>query len=171
MLEDIDPGMVALFGSQNRTLVLSALANASGPLSGYRVAKLFGGQKIKVNAELVRLAKAGIVTRRRAPSGELGWTLEDPDLRRLLRKRARICFAPDWDRRRPASGEAVNRILAEIEASLPDPKVDREFYRPKNWKPTPAALNLLREKVRPPEKDAILRKYGARTSYREGERL
>jgi hypothetical protein len=105
MLEDIDPGMVALFGSQDRTLVLSALANASGPLSGYRVAKLFGGQKIKVNAELVRLAKAGIVTRRRAPSGKLGWTLEDPDLRRLLRKRARICFAPDWDRRRPASGK------------------------------------------------------------------
>jgi hypothetical protein len=46
MLEDIDPGMVALFGSRNRTLVLAALANASGPLSGYRVAKLFGGQKI-----------------------------------------------------------------------------------------------------------------------------
>lgn len=171
MLEDVDVGMVALFGSQNRALVLAALANASGPLSGYRVAKIFGGQKIKVNAELNRLAEAGIVTRRKAASGKLGWTLEDPDLRSLLRKRIRICFAPDWDRGRPGSGEAVDLLLSEIEASLPDPKVNLEFYRPRNWEASPAVRATLREKVRSPEKDAILRKYGARTSYREGRKL
>ena len=98
------------------------------------MAKIFGGQKIKVNAELNRLAEAGIVTRRKAASGKLGWTLEDPDLRSLLRKRIRICFAPDWDRGRPGSGEAVDLLLSEIEASLPDPKVNLEFYRPRNWK-------------------------------------
>ena len=131
MLEDIDPGIVALFGSQNRALVLAALANASSPLSGYRVAKIFGGQKIKVNAELTRLAKVGVVSTRRTASGRRGWTLEDPDLRKLLRRRIRICFAQEWDESRPASGEAVDRLLAEIEASLPSPEEDREFYRPK----------------------------------------
>jgi hypothetical protein len=80
MLSDVDPGMVALFGSQNRALVLAALANASGPLSGYRVAMIFGGQKIKVNAELDRLAQAEIVSKRRMMNGRPGWTLEDPDL-------------------------------------------------------------------------------------------
>lgn len=166
-----DSGMVALFGSQNRAMVLAALANASGPLSGYRVAKIFGGQKIKVNTELERLSKAGVIQKRRASSGKVGWTLEDPDLRRLLRKRIRICFAPDWDKGRPGSREAVDRLLAQIEAELPDPEVNREFYRPRNWKPNPEVRKLLREKVRSPGKDAILRKYGARTSFREGKEL
>lgn len=171
MLTDVDPGIVALFGSRNRALVLAALANASGPLSGYRVAKIFGGQKIKVNAELNRLAKAGIVSKARNVNGRLGWTLEDQDLRKLLRKRIRICFANDWDQGRTGSGEAVDRLLAEIEASLPDPKVNLQFYRPSGWKPSSTAQVALQEMVRNPEKDAILRKYGARTSSREGKRM
>jgi biotin operon repressor len=169
VLEDVDPGVVALTGSENRALVLGALANASGPLSGYRIAQMIDAQRIKVNAELRRLQSAGLVAQRKTRDGGAGWVLEDPDLRRFLRRRIRVVFSSDWDDGRALRGRAVDRLLAEIEAGLPDPKQSPEFYRPPGWKPSGEVMRTIREKVRAPQKDAILRRYGARTSRREGK--
>ena len=171
MAADVDPGAVAVFGSENRALVLAVLANAIRPLTSYRVARTFGGQKIKVGRELRRLESVGLVSRVSTAGGRQAWRLEDPDLRSFLSRRIRISFDNDWDEGRPGSGQEVDRLLAEIESSLPNPKTRRQFYRPKEWKPSREALALLREKVRTPEKDAILRKYGARTSPRESATL
>ena len=168
MLEDVDAGLLTLFGSENRALTLAILANASGPLTGYRVAKTFGGQKIKVNKELRKLAAAGIVKGCLTEDGRAGWTVDDPDLCALLRRRIRICFATDWDKAREGWSRDSNRRLARIESALPDPSRNPDYYRPEGWKPSKEVLATLREKVRSPEKDAILRKYGARTSPREG---
>lgn len=162
--------MAVLFGGQGRALVLGVLASANGPLSGYRVAKLTGGQKIKVSAELKRLAEVGIVRQGRNAEGRTVWDLVDPDLRQLLRRRIRISFDQDWDKGRPGSGEAVDRLLREIEESLPDANRNPRFYRPKGWKPNAEFREAIGKMVRPAEKDRILRKYGARTSYREGKR-
>ena len=170
MLEGVDPAMVLLFGGQNRALILAALANANAPLTGYRVARLTGAQKIKVNRELQRLEEVGLVKRRAGARRSSGWVLDDPDLRGLLRRRIRVSFDSDWDLGRPGSGGAVDQLLAELERTLPDPKRQPEFYRPPGWKPSTSVMQTVREKVRPKEKDVILRKYGARPSYREGQR-
>jgi hypothetical protein len=170
MLEVADAGLLALTGSQNRALVLGALANASGPLTGYRIAQMIDGQRIKVNTELKQLASVGLVRRAPLAGKRPGWALQDPDLRNFLRKRIRVTFASDWDRARPLRAAAVDRLLAELEAALPDPKSAPEFYRPRGWKPNREVMRTIREKIRSPEKDAVLRKYGARTSPREGKK-
>ena len=169
MIADFDAGTIALFGSENRALVLCVLANAAAPLTAYRVAKTFGGQKIKVGAELRKLETAGIVSRSKLEGGQVAWRLRDPDLRSFLCRRIRVSFDVDWDGGKPGSGEAVNQLLDEIEARLPEPSSRPGFYRPRAWRPTPEARALLREMARSPEKDAILRKYAARTSRRAGK--
>ena len=151
--------------------MLAVLASAPKPLTSYRIARTFGGQKIKVSHELKRLEASGLVARVSSEKTKTAWALQDSDLRAFLRRRVRVTFESGWDRMPTGPSDAVGRLLAEIEASLPDPVLSREFYRPKGWKPSPEALRILREKVRSPQKDEILRKYGARTSPREGLRL
>jgi len=159
--------LASLFGSENRSLVLAVLASASKPLTGYRVARAFGGQKIKVNAELRRLEEVGFVRSSRGAKGGRTWVLEDEELRALVRKRMRIFFVDEWERLNLSKGRTVDRLLEEIEASLPSPKKSPEFYRPARWKPNRDVRRTIRELTRSPEKDAILRRHRARTSYRE----
>jgi DNA-binding transcriptional ArsR family regulator len=170
-MKGVDPSAAALFGSENRALVLAVLANASRPLTGYRIAKVFGGQRVKVNSELRRLAEAGVVDRQPTDGGRNGWVLIDANLGAFVRSRIRITFVSQWDTQRRFGPGAVDKLLAEIEVGLPSPQSDPEFYRPNGWRANRETLRSLREMVRSPEKDAILRKYGARTSRREGRRL
>lgn len=152
----IDQGLVTLFGSETRLRTLAPLANSTGPLTAYRVADLADLPRTKVNKELARLAKAGIVAVRSTGTGRRLWVMDDPDLRRLLRRKVRIDWAGDLAASAP---ELAKRTRSVIDAS----------------RAMPLAPGLLRGRVRrrnspdfdrPPEKDAALRRNGLRVSSR-----
>lgn len=171
MLVAVDRSLVELFGSRTRAGVLVALAQASEPVSAYWVAKSTGAQKIKVSFELRRLEALGFVSKTTGEGSSGQWTLDNRDLRRLL-SRPVESVSPSSTRARGRSRASLGgNSYLDVLRSLPDPSVEPEFYRPRSWKPTPGTLRDLRERLRPPEKDRLLRKYGGRTSYREGRRL
>src|SRR5580658_7263565 len=92
----ISPALVALFGSATRVRTLAPLANSSRPMTAYRIAQMTGAQRIKVYTELRKLAVVGIVRRVQGNWGRSEWELVEPDLRNLLRKRARIVSMDEW---------------------------------------------------------------------------
>src|SRR5579859_1012860 len=161
MALDVDPRLVAEFGSATRVLTLAALANAFEPVTAYRVAQLVQTRRTKVYAELSRLERSGVVRSEKRTDRSLVWRIDDADVAALLRKRARISWGDDLRRERKAwltrNPEAVDRIL--------NAPVGIDWKR-FEWKgpPTP----LVREMVRPKGKDRLLRKMGLRTSNREG---
>jgi hypothetical protein len=144
---ELDPGLVALIGSETRVRILAVLASAHAPMTAYRIGKVGGVSMPKAYREVARLEKARLIGARRD-----GWVLLDRDVRALLRKRARIAWANDW------LAERARRLPEE--QTLFDRLQRTEHARPpRGWKP------------RDPErfqrsafKDDLLRGMGLRTS-------
>lgn len=154
MTPQIDPAMTALFGSRTRALTLAVLANSDEPLTGYRIAKVAGLPREKVYPQLRKAVSTGIVR-----SQSKGYTLEDADLRRLLRNRIRIRWLDEMQRSREARFGSAESDLRRIGTSL-DGIVT---YNPDNRIPK-AALQELR---RDPQKNRVLRSLGLRVSERK----
>jgi hypothetical protein len=153
MLSKIDPGVVALFGSETRAATLGALANSGQPLTAYRVAKMTGTQVIKAITELRRLEKAGVVDRAPTVRGRTGWVLSDRSLQDFLRRRVRIVWSADWDRevgRRIARRTYSRRVRVDLSQFVP----------------TPESVPNQAEFTRSPAKDRLLARAGLRTSRR-----
>jgi len=151
----VDPGLAALFGSEDRVRTLAALANAEAPLTAYRVAAMVGMKPPNVYRELKRLLEVNEVARAQTPRGREGWTLVDSDVRALLRRRLRIVWIDDLslgaqDRERRAAW-AMRRSEAE--------PLDLSEFTP--GRPLSAAAIRRRK-----EKDETLARVGARTSVR-----
>lgn len=155
MDEEIDPGIIALFGGATRVLTLAVLSSTTQPLTGYRVVKLTGAQPIKVYNEIKRLAGSGLVARARLPDGRFGWSLTDPDIRGFFRRRVRL----NWPS--PGVGEVMgsNRNVRRRQIR----GLDVSSYRP-NARKVPNRVEF----SRPPEKDEALASVGLRTSRRRG---
>jgi len=151
MCSMVDPGVVALFGSETRAAALGALANAGQPLSAYRVAKITGSQLIKTTAELRRLESAGFVSRATTLRGRPGWILPDGPLRELLRRRVRIVWSTDWDRQ--VAGRARGR------GASPRLRIDLSKFAA-----NPLGVPNRAEFIRPIGKDRALARAGLRTS-------
>ncbi|MFZ3355657.1 MAG: hypothetical protein WA549_02730 [Thermoplasmata archaeon] len=147
MEPEIDPPLVAAFGSETRVRVLAVLAWASRPMTAYRVGKTGDVPLPKAYNEIYRLEKAGLVGRRRS-----GWVLLDDDIRALLRRRVRILWLDDWvsERSRRATGE--NALLERLSRIRHPPP-------PRDWKPKDPQ-RFARSRL----KDRVLREMGLRTS-------
>lgn len=158
-----DRSLVAFCGSETRVRTLGTLANAEFPMTGYRIAKVAGVPEPKVYPELRRGVKAGFVRRERS-----GYRLTDPDLRALLRKRIRIYWDVDWDASRKGwKDETPGLLKSGLSAIRRRLKANPSYLRPKGWKPPAASRRWAREIARPPEKDALIRRRGRRTSERK----
>lgn len=156
MVVDSARELTALVGSETRAGTLAVLANASQPLTGYRIAKLAACQESKVNSVLAELQAKQFVAMVSLGANRVGWVMEDPDLRRSICKRVRISWSEDLLRERKRNKKramALSRRLAALEP------VDISRYAgfvPRN----PEEFN------RPPEKDATLIELGSRPSRR-----
>jgi DNA-binding transcriptional ArsR family regulator len=163
MTLELDPQLVSLFGSETRTAVLAALAGASVPFSGYRVAQVADVQPIKAYAELRRLRDAGIVRETPRKKGRSVWELPLGEIRSLVADRTRVYWSGDWinnPRRRttPADRRFAHKV-AKAATKRPSPSSI-----------PPAARAVLSEMTRPSEKDEILERLGLATSVRRGRR-
>lgn len=157
----VDPSLVAAFGGATRVLTLGALANANGPLTGYRVAKLIDGQRTKVYSELERLAGAGLVRKESSPTGPITWQLQDKDIADLLRKRVKISSMEDWLTTRDAQTSNVAVVL-QLLSRTPTLGLDGLTRDTKIRNP--------RELARPKRKDELLTELGLRPSRRRRSR-
>ena len=160
---DLDPQLVALFGSETRASVLVALARARYPQTGYRIAKVANIQPIKAYSELGRLLAVGVVRRTSGASGRFTWELPEGAVRTFVVNRARISDWVDWmaDPRRRVSS-ADRRFARRLNAAATG--------RPPPKSIPPAARAILSEMTRPPEKDRVLELLGLPTSVRRGRR-
>jgi DNA-binding transcriptional ArsR family regulator len=149
----VPPELAVLFGSETRVRVLAPLANASRPLTAYRVATLSGVARSKINAEIRRLEKAGIVRSLRIGKGRSGWELIDPDLGNLVRRRLRIVWSEDLEAEAPRLVELVRASRSRREP------IDKRLLQ--------GSVRNSGDYVRPPKKDRILRRLGLRPSVRE----
>lgn len=155
MALEIDPWLTALFGSETRVRTLAPLANAAEPLTAYRVAQLGGVQRIKVYAELRRLAEAGVVAERPTGANRSVWMLSDSEVRRLLQRRARVVRSEDW-----FLGERRRAQRAKNAATEPT-----SWFETARYRRNPAvAARYAREIERPSEKDEVAARVGARVS-------
>ncbi len=145
-----DP-LVARLRSRTRAYTLSVLAGTRVPQTADRIAKLAELSRPNVYAELRRLERTGIVSRR--PSG---WLLVDEKVRALcegsgpLHQRrfpAQLRVQPTRVDSRPLGGEATNRSGSK--------KLGRE-------------PGVLREFSRSPTKDRLLLAAGLRPSRHRG---
>ncbi len=152
-----DSGLAGLFGSAARARTLAALASASLPLTGYRIASLAAIQPIKAYSELKRLMSLGFVASRPIRKGTTGWVLADPDIRNLCLKRARLVWEPDWEQdvsRRAFKAKSILGVLGQIDL--------------RRYRPNPAAVTNRSEFVRPRAKDRALRRAGLAPSRGPG---
>ena len=147
---DIDPGLAALFGSEQRARTLAVLANSSRPLTGYRVAKETGDERTKVYAQIRRLAAVGIIVGKPTSRGKPGWTIADPNLRALLRRAVRLVLEEDWlasaterDRR---SGSIFARLRSMPHAT---PAKGWQPKHPERFRRSPKKDEILRRMSRP----------------------
>jgi hypothetical protein len=154
----VDPGVVALFGSETRAATLGVLANAGQSLSAYRIAKISGSQLIKTTTELRRLESAGFVSRAPTPRGRPGWIISDGPLRELLCRRVRIVWLADWDR------QVTERT--RMRTALPRLRIDLSKFPP-----NPRSVPNRPEFERPSGKDRALARAGLRTSRRSESKL
>lgn len=150
-----DPGLVALFGSEDRVRMLAALANAEAPLTAYRVAAMVGMKPPNVYRELRRLLEFNEVERAPTPEGRNGWRVIDADVRKLLRRRLRIVWSQDLIR---GSGDRSRRAQLAVQASTQTPLDLSRF--------TPGRPLTAREMRRRQQKDRVLERAGAATSVR-----
>jgi len=146
----VDRRLVALCGSERRLRVLAVLANASRPLTGYRVALIGEVPVSKVYGELRKLEKSGLVGLR----GSSGWVLRDPDLGSFLRKRIRIVWWKDWFDRQERRERADRVFLGRLRAAARP-----RFSRDPGWAPRNPSLYR-----RDPRKDEALIEMGLRPS-------
>ena len=142
-----DSGLIVLCGSETRARIVGVLANAFGPMTGYRVGRTAGVGLPKAYAELRKLKEGGL-----ARETSNGWILTDSDIGTLFRKRYRLSWSGDWfdgvDRRARSDEEILSRL-----AELPPPQF------PKGWVPRRAALSR-----RSRSKDEVLAELGLRGS-------
>lgn len=146
---EVEPALVALFGSETRLRLLAVLANAQHPMSAYRVAKVGEVRPPKAYPQLDRLRAAGLVAG--TPSG---WIITDNDVAALLRKRVRIAWEGDWFRDKPKRD-----------------REDRRRYRELRRGPSPVwdGIGPLRHGVaRRRAKDELLVRHGLRPSVPHG---
>ena len=154
MALEVDTGLLTLFGSETRVRTLATLASASEPLTAYRIAQMVGVQRTKIYGELRRLDAAGIVRGRPTGKGRSDWELIDPDIRRLLRRRARIVSVDDL----AAGASRLARSTREIlKARRKNPIATRLLGDPRT-------IRNPEDFARPPEKDQVLASLGLRTS-------
>lgn len=152
----IDRALVALTGSETRALTLAPIANASAPLSAYRVATIVGLPRTKVYRELERLARAGIVTRSKASDGTSVWWVSDPDIRQLFRRRARVGWSGDLAADSARLALRTRKVLAFARANPIDPSLLSKRSSPRH----------VEEFARPREKDEVLRRLGLKPAGR-----
>jgi hypothetical protein len=146
----MDPGLIALLGSETRVRVLAVLASAHAPMTAYRIGKVGGVSMPKAYREVARLAEARLIGARKD-----GWVLLDSDVRVLLRKRARIAWADDWMAERA-------RRLPEEQALFDRLQRTEHARPPPGWKPRdPKRFR------RSAFKDDLLRGMGLRASDHE----
>jgi hypothetical protein len=157
----IDPWLAALFGSGARVRTLAPLANTDEPMTAYRIAKLVGLQRIKVYSELRHLARAGVVRELRVGEKRSVWFLSDPDVRRLLQKRARVVSVNDIERAAPGLARQSRAFRA---AYVRNP-IDLSRF-----KSEPSKVGAHEEYRRSPAKDRVLASLGLRTSSRTRRR-
>lgn len=150
-----DRALESFCGSRVRLLTLSVLAAAEAPLTGYRVAAVAKLPRAKVYPELRKALSTGVARKTSA-----GFSLVDPDLRQLLRKRVRVTWDEVWDGSQRGSTEAVNLELDSIRRG----RSKAPLFDPNNRIPQSA----LRELERDPEKDRALVRLGLRPSVRKG---
>lgn len=135
---EVDPLIIAAFGSETRVRTLATLAGASRPITVYRVGKTGGIPLPKAYREVERLERAGVVRR-----AKKGVELIDPDLRDLFRKRVRILWSEDQRRLESARAARGAKVGAE----------DDSWFEPSRYTPNPkVAARYAREFRRPPEK-------------------
>lgn len=151
----VDPGLARLFGSEDRVRTLAALANAEAPLTAYRVASMVGMAPPNVYRELRRLLEYGEVERVSTPEGREGWTVVDPDLRALLRRRLRVVWSQDLMR---GAKDRSRRAALAVRRSSRAP-LDLARFTPGR----PLGATAARQRQ---EKDEVLARAGARTSVR-----
>jgi hypothetical protein len=151
----VDPGLAAVFGSEDRVRTLAALANAEAPLTAYRVASMVGMEPPNVYRELGRLLRFNEVERAPTPEGRDGWRVVDSDLRTLLRRRMRIVWSQDLIR---GARERSRRAVLSLQRSSRAP-LDLARFTPGR----PLTVTAVRRRE---EKDKVLPKAGASTSVR-----
>src|ERR1700730_9426096 len=155
MVLKVDPGLAALFGSADRVRALAALANATAPLTAYRVAAMVGMEPPNVYRELKRLREFREGRRAATPEGRNGWAIADPDVRTLFRRRLRIVWSEDLLR---GMRERERRAASNIRRSAKDPLDLSKFQRGR----PPTEVQSRRRR----EKDRILAQAGMRVSVR-----
>lgn len=151
----VDPGLAALFGSEDRVRTLAALANADAPLTAYRIATVVGMKPANVYRELKRLVQFNEVERAPTLKGTSGWRLVDADVRALLRRRLRVVWSEDFLR---GARERGRRAALAVRRSSRAP-LDLASFEPGR----PPSAGAIRRRL---EKDQTLTKAGARPSVR-----
>ncbi|MDE1821459.1 MAG: hypothetical protein KGJ23_10060 [Euryarchaeota archaeon] len=150
MLESLDPGLACVFGSSTRLGVLATLANSNLPLTAYRVARTLDVNPPKVYTELARLMEAKVVRVSSTENGSRGFSLADPDVAELLRKRVRISSEASWmaeidsrSRSNPEATEIVRALSLEDFPANPENVPNRsEFFRPRSKDRTLSRMGL-----------------------------
>ena len=151
----VDPGLVALFGSEDRVRTLAVLANAGTPLTAYRVATVVGIKPANVYRELKRLIQFNEVERAPTSDGKQGWRLVDADVRAIMRRRLRVVWSEDLLR---GARERGKRAALAVRRSSRAP-LDLAAFGPGN----PPSSAAVRRRL---DKDRVLAKNGGRTSAR-----
>lgn len=152
----IDPALSTLFGSENRVRTLAPLANSLAPLTAYRIAKMVDVPRTKVYAELAQLAAMGWVSKVVTTGTRSLWELRDPDVRRLLRRRARIVSVGDLTATSAEVAKRTRAVLAKSRRNPIDPALLRGPFKPRNPE----------DFARAARKDAVLRRIGLPASRR-----
>lgn len=138
MNTNLDPALTYLVGSRARLLALAVLANATGPLTGYRVSRVADLPRQKVYPILRRAVTAGIIR-----EFDDGFVLVDSGIRDLLRRRLRIEWSED------------RRVAEGARTSVTRDRVDDEFgwYDPTKYRANPrVGRRYAKEFRRPPAK-------------------
>jgi DNA-binding transcriptional ArsR family regulator len=156
MIEKEWAALARVFGSESRLMTLATLANASAPISGYRIAKVGRISPPKVYSELRRLKNSDIVARQQSDSGRSGWILKDTALGQYLRLRVRISDSPDWFKESERRSNAALQWLRSVDTST-----IRQGTRA-----DPLGIPNSKEFVRSRSKDRDLRRVGLRVSRR-----
>ena len=151
----VEPGLAAIFGSEDRVRTLSALANSDSALTAYRVAAVMQMKPPNVYRELKRLQRAGVVVPARTPQGRSGWLLNEPLLRVFLRSRFRVSWSEDL---LGTAGQRDRRAQMAVKLSALEPLDLSKFE--------PGRRLTASEARRRQEKDRILNMARARRSVR-----
>ncbi len=152
---------VRLFGSEVRAKVLGVLAESREPKTGYEVSKILDSYPSKVYEALRDLEGTPFIEVVGGARGKR-YLLADGDLRKLLLRTVRIAAEDDWFADRARRVEEGRMVLQR----LPPLQVPRF-----SGEPGPRARAVLREFVRPREKDKVLSKMGLRTARQRTKRI